>query len=153
MSEIIRIRKDSGTKFTVLYLKKSTMLVYHYISGKPTTSGSEVRVATRKGLPLLIPSPLRDLIADKDERTIKVVLGILSIFRVMSFQGTLKLETITDPFNGVSTTLSELEVALAWRRFMKPLVTKVPTGPQFLLNLKTAGPNYRISILGASLDA
>lgn len=36
---------------------------------------------------------------------------------------------------------------------MKPLVTKVPKGPQFLLNLKTAGPNYRISILGASLDA
>jgi hypothetical protein len=32
-------------------------------------------------------------------------------------------------------------------------VTKVPDGPKFLLNLKTAGPNYRISILGASLDA
>jgi hypothetical protein len=113
MNEIIRIRKASGTKFTVLYLKKSTMLVYHYLSGNPTTSGSEIRVATRKGLPLIIPDLLRDYITNKDPKVIKVVLGILSIYRVMSFKGTLKLETITGPFSGVSTTLNPVEVSLA----------------------------------------
>jgi hypothetical protein len=61
----------------------------------------------------MIPKTLRELIVQEDPVVIKVVLAILSVYRVMSYKGTLKLSTISDPFSGISTTISDVEVALA----------------------------------------
>jgi hypothetical protein len=110
MNKIMDLRKNSGTKFTVQYLKLANLLTIHYLSGNPRTSGPEIRVATSYGLPLIIPKSLRDLISSGDRVVIRVVLAILSVFRVMSYKGSLKLSTITSPFTGVSTTVSGLEV-------------------------------------------
>jgi hypothetical protein len=153
MNKIMDLRKNSGTKFTVQYLKLANLLTIHYLSGNPRTSGPEIRVATSFGLPLIIPKSLRDLISSGDRVVIRVVLAILSVFRVMSYKGSLKLSTITSPFTGVSTTVSGLEVRRVWDRLFESRRGYTPPGPKFLLNLKTAGPNYRVSILGATLDA
>jgi hypothetical protein len=84
---------------------------------------------------------------------IRVVLTILSYFRVIKCRGQLKLNTITDPFKGISPELYPVEVSNIWTRFT-PFLTKVrKEGQTGLLLLKTAGPNYRTSILGAPLDA
>jgi hypothetical protein len=41
-----------------------------------------------------------------DQNNIRVILGLLSLFRIIKFPGILKLETITDPFKGLEETLS-----------------------------------------------
>lgn len=86
---------------------------------------------------------------------IRAVLTILSVFRIIKFPGVLRLETITDPFKGISPTLPPMEVALAWKRFLPfiPNISIRSLGLDRPLLLKTAGPNYRVSILGAPLDA
>jgi hypothetical protein len=113
MNKIINLRKNSGTKMTVKYLKHSHLLIMHYLSGNPrSTSGPEIRVATQHGLPLIVAKSLREEIRQGILPTIKVVSAILSVYRVLSFKGQLKLETITHPFTGVSTTVNRVEMSL-----------------------------------------
>lgn len=67
-------------------------------------------MASRRGLPLIIPGPLRLLMETGDSRCIRVVLTLLSIFRIFKFPSEPKLATITDPFKGISETLHTTEV-------------------------------------------
>jgi len=46
----------------------------------------------------------------KDPKIIKVVLTIISIFRVIPAYPKLKLETITNPHKGLVTTLPEVSL-------------------------------------------
>jgi hypothetical protein len=93
------------------------------------------------------------LIARDDISTIRVIQGLLSVFRILPVKGELKLNTITDPFSGISTTLNWEKVASLWTSHFLPLRGTNPIGRSFLLNLKTSGPNYKTSILGAGMDA
>jgi len=52
---------------------------------------------------LIIPGPLR---LKEDNSLIKILLGVFSIYRVMECERKLKLNTITDEFSGISTTLN-----------------------------------------------
>jgi hypothetical protein len=70
----------------------------------------------------------------------------------MKYKGQVKLSTITDGFKGISTTFMPAEVATVWTKFT-PYLKKLRVSDTPLLLLRTAGPNYKISILGASLDA
>lgn len=96
--------------FTCQYLKECLRLCQKHVANEATTSSSEPRVATRRGLPLIIPGELRLLLEkkDRDPRLVKLVLTILSAFRVMPAQPKLKLETITSPFSGVYKTTQEI---------------------------------------------
>jgi hypothetical protein len=90
-----------------------------------------------------------------DQNNIRVILGLLSLFRIIKFPGILKLETITDPFKGLEETLSPAKVGYVFATLFKPKFNLIssPKGREDLLILKSAGPNHRISILGASVDA
>lgn len=106
--------KYSGKVFLVQYLKRAHMMVVAHLSGRPVLHSHEdgVWVANTRGLPKIIPGSLRLLIEAGDVVTIRVVLTILSFYRVISIPGKLKLSTITDGFKGVSTTLQPIEVSL-----------------------------------------
>jgi len=80
----IEFYKDkSGTKFVVLYLKEALRLVQHWKSGNFSTAiPGGVRVASRRGLPTVIPGQLRLQLERGDRVALRAVLTLLSIFRI-----------------------------------------------------------------------
>lgn len=134
-------------------------LVQKQIANELTQSSEEPRVATRRGLPLIIPGDLRLLIEAKDPKIIKLVLTVLSVFRVIPAFPKLKLETITGPFKGVFKSTPEIisVCELLKSRFKLPSYFKMDKGPGVrwvpLLTLTTAGPNHKNQLLGYPLDA
>jgi len=63
----------------------------------------------------------------------------------------LKLETITDPFRGISETLPHLELSRALSELRFPMFI-VGKHPMKIVRLNTAGPNSNPSVFGATLD-
>lgn len=149
----------SGQTFTVQYLKECLRLTQKAIANEPALSSEEPRVATRRGLPLIIPGDLRLLIEAKDPKVIKVVLTVLSVFRVMPAVPKLKLETITGSFSGVFKSTPEIiPVCVQLKsRFKLPQHFSMGLSPYVrwvpLLTLTSAGPNHRNQLLGYPLDA
>lgn len=153
--------KLSGFTFSVQYLKEALRLCQKAIANEPTTSSQEPRVATRRGLPLIIPGDLRLLMEAKDSRVIKVVLTMISVFRVFPSLPKLKLETITGPFKGLYKTTPEIISAVQWlkrfhseksRKYFNADKSPYTVGRR-LLTLTTAGPNQSCQLLGYPLDA
>lgn len=137
----------------VSYLKGSLLLCQHYISGRIIKHEGDIRIASTGGLPLIIPGIVRISMKSGDLAVIKTVLGILSLFRVLPCKGKEKLSTITDQYTGLIPILPHVEVDSIFRELFYPLKGSLPKGRKFLLNLKTAGPNFKPAILGAPYDA
>lgn len=152
----------SGKSFTISYLKEAHRLTMKTLAGESTEPG-EVRVAMRRGLPLIIPGSLRLLIEAKDTRIIKYVLTMLSVFRVIPSYPKLKLETITSPHKGLVKTLPEMGLAfrILENKFLQGNLMKqyfrqdisLFTVGRPLYRSTSAGPNSRSSLLGFPLDA
>lgn len=156
-SRIKQLQTHSGSAFTVTYLKEALRLCQKALAGESTTVVSDCRVAIRRGLPLIIPGDLRLLMEAKDPVVVKVVLTMLSVFRILPSTPKLKLETITKPFSGLSQELPEIPL------IMNELITKffgnkersyfranksIFVQGRRLINLTTAGPNTRSQFMG-----
>jgi hypothetical protein len=122
----------------VLYLKECHRLTMKCLSGQSEVS-KLMRVATRRGLPLIIPGTLRLLIEKEDVPTIRVVLTILSMYRIITIPGVVKISTITSPFNGLSEVLlkDEIKAALSQLEWTKVRFKRNAR----LLQSVTSGPN------------
>jgi len=132
------------------------------VAGELPKSDLQIRVAMRRGLPLIIPGSIRLFIEKNDQNIIKLTLTILSIFRAIPAYPKLKLETITSPFTGLCETLPEVSKVVPR---LKALVSEKTfdyfkqTEESFLvvsrnlLRLTSAGPNARNQILGFPIDA
>jgi len=88
-----------------------------------------------------------------DSRTLRVVLTLISIFRVFKYESKPKLSTITDPFKGICETIFNKELLSVRTLFIPFVPDKGPKGRETLIPLRSAGPNNKISILGAPMDA
>lgn len=116
----------------------------------------------RRGLPLIIPGSLRLLIEARDTAVIRMVLTVLAVFRVMPSYPKLKLETITNPFNGLSDKVPELSLVFQWFEaltsgnrgweYFRQEITPYTVGRR-LLRLTSAGPNHKLQVVGYPLDA
>jgi hypothetical protein len=113
-----------------------------------------------KRLPRCIPLQLRSKIVARDVNTIRAVLTLCSIYRVIKVPGEVKLSTITEPSTGETTvSLREIKEAVAEIQSevnYKPLKTSQLLSKVFTHDiplLTTSGPNNSISIFGAPLDA
>jgi hypothetical protein len=103
----------NGKTFTVQYLKESHRLVSKTLSGELSRSSDEPRVATRRGLPLIIPGELRLLLEGGNAPSmVRAVLTLLTSYRVMPAAPKLKLETITASFSGLTKTLPEVALII-----------------------------------------
>jgi hypothetical protein len=102
--------RNNGTIFLVQYLKESHRLTMKAISGCPERSVDPFRIATRRGLPLIIPGKFRLAIERKEVVTIQLVLSLLTVYRVLKIPPILKLNTITDRFSGSTKVLPEFEI-------------------------------------------
>jgi len=108
-----------------------------------------VPVKISGGLPCIIPTPLRREMEKGSIKTVKIVLTILNLYRVWPCARVLKLETITDPFRGISPELPIVEL----KRVIKLLPFEGFPSKARGLNITTAGPNFKISSLSAPFDA
>jgi hypothetical protein len=137
--------KKSGKKFLVLYLKGCVRMVIallnHSLYQLPK-GGTEAR-KDRRGLPTIIPGPLRyhiRLARDEGHRgsilITRAVLTVLSFYRVMAYVAKPSLSTITDGFKGADPLFpsGELDAVLA-------LFPKIRLGKPTLFTSESAGPN------------
>lgn len=148
-TRVTALWKKNGKTFTVLYLKECTRLVQHFVSGRPVFTTSEMPVGLSGGIPSIIPGTLRSLMRSGDQRTIRGVLSLLSVYRVIQIPCKLKLESITDPFKGVSDTLPAYEVINVLRGLGLPVSGRIQLSlNRTLVYLSTAGPNHSVSLLG-----
>jgi hypothetical protein len=116
-----------------------------FVSGHPIFSTNEFIVGLVGGLPSILPGKLRTLIRAGDSKTIRGVLSLLQVYRVLKVPGKLKLGTITDPFKGLEPSLPKYEIMRAIRE-LGP--NKPNLHPISLKYLNTAGPNHSTSMLG-----
>lgn len=146
------IAKNNGTVFLVQYLKESHRLTMKAISGEAEKVQDPLRIATRRGLPLIIPGRFRLAIERKEVSTTRLVLSLLSFYRVLKIPPILKLNTITDRFSGSTKVLPEFEIR-GYLREINALSKFVILSSGKLLYSVSAGPNNRVAALGIPLDA
>jgi hypothetical protein len=91
------------------------------------------------GLPRIIPIDLRAKLLKfkQNQSLVKTLLTILSVYRVFPTKPKPKLSTITDPFNGTSDKLVNLEEAVYEVLGKSEIKLSSPK----LIKLETAGPN------------
>lgn len=92
------LRKANGLKYTAQYLKACHILCMKAIASDRNahscTFSPKVSL-TKAGLPRIIPQYLRVLIRSNNKWSIKLVLTIFNLYRVLPFEGEVKLSTIT----------------------------------------------------------
>jgi hypothetical protein len=103
------------------------------------------------GLPAIIPGSLRLRLKASDAGTMRGVLAMLSIFRILRVPSLLKLSTITDPFKGMYDSIPSLELGRVFRTL--PSADFSRREPIELLKLNTAGPNGKPAVLSSHFDA
>lgn len=146
---IVSLMTLSGTPHTVMYLKESLRVIQKFISGNRLSETDGIRMGLSRGLPKILPSPLRSFIRDRSGKEIRAILTIISLFRVMRCEPKPKLETITSPFKGMCETLPKFEV-MAVLKDLKPFKQSFENTPHISM---AAGPNKNPAALGLSLDA
>jgi hypothetical protein len=105
-NRIRSLMRANGCTFTVLYLKEVTRILQAYVSGKQVRHSDEL-VGIRAGIPTIIPGELRAFIKAGDSGSIRGVLSVLQLYRIMESHPQLKLGTIVRPFSGLSTVLQD----------------------------------------------
>nr|WAY16579.1 putative RNA-dependent RNA polymerase [Rhizoctonia solani mitovirus 105] len=111
---IWRIYRTNGSQQTVKFLKAGQLAIQKSIAKDKITSLRELDkdlVRTRltsSGLPTIIPSRDRKLIAGGAEPIIRFWLTLFAIYRVISIPGQLKLATIVNPLSVSLDTYSKV---------------------------------------------
>jgi len=139
---VLLLWKKNGSKFVVLYLKETVRLLYHFISGRPSksTRGTLVKV-TAKGIPMIIPKELRKYIIEFHLSTIKGLLSVLTVYRVIYYPSKVDLGPIVRPCSGLFTTLPLEEVSHLWKTHFHPLFRRAILPAVSLRFISKAGPN------------
>jgi hypothetical protein len=145
---IVELKQRSGPTFVVQYLKEAMRCTQKFIAGQPCTTSEGVSVSLVKGLPRLIPGPLRNKIRSGDLVTTRATLSVLSLFRVIDCKPKLKINTITDPFTGVSKVLNPLKV-----KSIISLLPKKERGYCRSIVSVSAGPNAKKAFMSLPYDA
>jgi hypothetical protein len=155
---IARLWKASGPTWLVSYLKECVRIIVYWASDSPySVLANGVRVSrARSGLPLLLPAKLRYVLASKRRGSLtgwmalRGVLSVLTVYRVIGCRPVLKIETITDSFCGLSTTLPFEELRRVVALYPGSLLLK-PATPHLMS--EAAGPNYPRATWSSGLDA
>lgn len=159
-ANMLKVWKNSGVKFTIIYLSECLRLVCVYIA-EDGVKNKKTWVATycRTGLPKILGIKgraylisLKANIANADPdilRFCRVLITVLSWFRIMSPEHELKFTTVTDPLREGSISLSNRDISNGLRSLgIRRLKTR---SPRFIWSNK-AGVNTRYSFLSIGLD-
>lgn len=100
IKQLRRLIAKNGPVFAVAYLKECTRLLMQYLAGNKSLSDQSPRVSLSNGLPLIIPKYLRHLVRTGDLLTIRIVMTVFWLYRVVYVPVIPKLQTITAPWTG-----------------------------------------------------
>lgn len=103
LRRVAYLRKKTGLKGTVSYLKACYVLTQQAMSGYmiPDTSPLKCRVSrTNSGIPRIIPNHHRKMIRMGNLKVLQYWLTIFSLFRVLEYPGKMDISTITDGLIG-----------------------------------------------------
>jgi hypothetical protein len=115
---ILGLLHRSGPLFTSKYLKECLRVCQHFVAGHRIRSSEDCIVGLTGGLPTIVPGPLRLKFRQGDGLSIKLVLTLFSVIRILKCPGNLKLSTITEPFKGCYETIPEPELLVTFRGFI-----------------------------------
>lgn len=159
---LLRITKNHGPVFTVKYLKALTVALQRYIGGRPLSSLREIEPnlplprLTSCGLPAFIPLRERVELKRLTPSVVRWWLTILSVYRIISVPGKIKLETITAPYGGNKEFLLTLSTWLLGNSkglvslFVKSFEPKASLGLEHILK---SSPSSTVSWKGFISDA
>jgi hypothetical protein len=119
-------------------------VLHCYVSENPCFVSETLPVSITGGLPRIIPGSLRLSLRSKDRMTMRAVLSVCSVYRIIKIPGKTKLETITDPFKGQSESLPFYEIKEATSELRNE--NSLDLKPIRLRCLSTAGPNHKVSM-------
>lgn len=157
-SNIKTLWSKNGSLFLSQYLSECARAVICWAGTEEYTAPvNGVRIQlSRAGLPVIIPAYLRTRMYSMRTRSssegwliTKVVLTILSVYRVIGCPPKLKLSTITGPFTGVVRTLPHAELCRAIHSLRLPRLKS----PDFSIISESSGPNYPRATWSSSTDA
>lgn len=138
-----RVYRTQGSKGLALFLKVSHVCIIKYTAGQPIKNGfgslgHHVRLAG--GLPAWMPLAFRKAIRRCDHRTVKYMLTLTSLYRVLDFKGKPKLSTIWLP----GTEFNTIRYINFVGTFFSWLVARVGTLPDLgdvkLFHISKSGP-------------
>jgi len=136
----------NGVAFLTLYTKECFRVLQMYVAGHLVRSSIGIPVDLVGGLPRIIPGPLRIRLRSRDPVSIRLVISIFQIYRVLRVPGRIKLETITDPFKGLSSSLPLYEIRSALRDLGNPTLSGLSQSSIKLLRSVSAGPNSKTAL-------
>lgn len=114
LRELNLLKKTNGIPFVVKYLKACSVILQQVVAGYKihdlTPLGLRLK-RSKSGLPSIIPKYHRRLICSGNVRVIRTWLTLFSLYRDLTFKGSLKINTITDP-SKESSTAGEINLYL-----------------------------------------
>jgi hypothetical protein len=152
---ILELWNRNGSLFLTQYLSECVRAVICW-AGSESFVSNKVRVKlSSAGLPVIIPASLRVRMYQMKRSSTegwlitKVVLTVLSVYRVIGCPPNLKLGTITDPFTGVTRSLPLAEL----RRAMTSLKLRKLKSPNLMNISESSGPNHPRATWSCAADA
>jgi len=118
-----QLSRSQGRKGLVLYTKNCYVLTMQAVGGHRLHASHSLGMAVgrdRGGLPSFIPREHRRRIRQGDKTILRIWLSWFSIYRVLSFPGTLKLNTITD--SGKDLSFCQIEMRAAIQSFLSSVL-------------------------------
>jgi len=93
------IRSHCGVKGLAMRLKASSMAIMKAVANERLVDCRPLGVglSLRGGLPSWIPVPVRRRIRESDTSTIRLVLTLCNLYRVLGYEGKLSVKTIISP--------------------------------------------------------
>lgn len=109
---VAKLYRAMGSKGTAIYLKTCYLVTQHIAGGmkdqSPWSLGANIS-RTRFGIPRIINWRHRQSISRGDVGVIRLWLSLFSLYRVLEFKGSLKLETIIEPGKNISMFMPRWE--------------------------------------------
>ncbi|QMU24933.1 RNA-dependent RNA polymerase [Botryosphaeria dothidea mitovirus 1] len=160
--ELLRVRIDfiwshSGSNFLFKYLKEVTRVTVRVLAGQEPLYSRETytKITPSTGLPAIIPIEIQRVILEKGalssrRRTIVALITILSVYRVLPTTVKYNLDSIVQPFSGISRSFDLPDIRKAIDRLgLKNLrLTKSK-----LIGSEASGPNSYKAVWGTVIDA
>lgn len=155
MKRIHSLVITNGWAFTFQYLKESLRLCVQSLGGVPDLNNFNGCLVRRDshGIPKIIPLRLRVAFRgdhDLNRSIIRLVLMLVSVFRIFPTLPKPDIGSIIDPFSGIGQTLLNEEVALALKRLK---VRNIGFRPLKGFISESAGPNGKIATWTCGFDA
>lgn len=153
-SRIASLVVTNGWSFAFLYLKEALRLTIRALAGQAEPLWENAIPRVRRdlhGYPTIIPLSLRFILRDysKNIGVVRATLSVLSVFRTFKVPVKPSLDSITEPFNGISSSFDKAVL----RKALKGLRLRAGFAKFRGFISESAGPNTKFATWGASIDA